>query len=334
MPQTKAAQTSVIPNRHEPSPLYTKIFGSMWARGTLIAVSAAASAFILLSRIMPEHDWLMVMAIICTFVTAVGTALTMVADHASKKRLDSERRRGVRDAVTSWKPRFEDAIEFDVEIGEKQTIVAFRNRILETVYNTVRDLGDFEPRVCLYQQENAEAHDPTLREQAATSQEGIIYVAHHPRTTRLRPRNRTFQRNSENASGMFECFDKMVATSETNRKEFKSGINRWRAAVRVPIVVEDPETGDEKAWGIITVDSLEPSWPNDPTYSEVLEFAAMLLSISATAMDNLNKSGTAEDIADAMLALTGEASQYLDTEDEGQGGNHGDTPNHSRNIPD
>src|SRR5699024_12753450 len=83
--QTKAAKTSVIPNRHEPSPLYTKIFGSMWARGTLIAVSAAASAFILLSRIMPEHDWLMLMAIICTFETAVGTARTMVSDHITKK---------------------------------------------------------------------------------------------------------------------------------------------------------------------------------------------------------------------------------------------------------
>src|SRR5699024_12595055 len=64
-------------------------------------------------------------------------------------------------------------------------------------------------------------------------------------------------------------------------KEFEPAKNRWRAAVRVPVLIEEPETGDDKAWGIITVDSLEPNWPQDPTYSEVLEFAAMLLSMAA-----------------------------------------------------
>lgn len=326
MSETLSGKTSVIANRHEPSPLYTTIFGSMWTRAVLIVVSAAATASILLSRIMPELDWLVVLAIICTFLTAVGTALTMIADHASKKRLNIEHRRGIRDAVTSWKPRFEDALDFDVEIGDKQTIIAFRNRILETVYYTVRDFGGFEPRVCLYRQERAEAQDPTQQEQLAPG-EGIIYVAHHPRTTRPRPRNRTFQRNATNAEGMFECFDGMIATSETDRQEFKPGTNRWRAAVRVPILVEDPDREDDKAWGIITVDSLEPHWPHDPTYSEVLEFAAMLLSIAAKAMDNLDTADTAEDTADRMYALAGDTSQYYNFEEEGQGGDHDGTRN-------
>jgi len=323
MSQNLASQTSVIVNRHEPSPRYTKIFGSLWTRGLLIVVSAVASAAILLSRIRTDLDWLVVVAIACTLLTAVGTGLTMVADHASKKRLDSERRRGVRDMVTGWKPRFEDAIDFNVESGDKQTIITFRNRVLETVYHTVKDIGGFEPRVCLYQQEKAEASDPTQQGISDAPQEGIIYVAHHPRSTRLRPRNRTFQQNDPNSHGMFECFNKMVATSEPDRKEFEPAKNRWRAAVRVPVLIEEPETGDDKAWGIITVDSLEPNWPQDPTYSEVLEFAAMLLSMAALAMDNLNKSDSPEEQADAMYELAAGAALYYEQE----GDDHGDTAN-------
>src|SRR5699024_6459252 len=157
----------------------------------------------------------------CTFLTAVGTGLTMVADHASKKRLDSERRRGVRDMVTGWKPRFEDAIDFNVESGDKQTIITFRNRVLETVYHTVKDIGGLEPLACLYKQVKAEPTDPTQRRISAAPQEGIIYAAHPPRSARLRPPNRTLQQHDPTSHGMFACFNKMVAPSEPDRKEFE-----------------------------------------------------------------------------------------------------------------
>lgn len=255
------------------------------------------------SQFIPGADWLWMVSA----AGGVGSAGTEWANHASQSRLATERREGMRRALEMARGKIEElAIGNRDQTWSPSQIGLFQRHVVESAQNLAVAAGLVSARVCLYKLSRPEGADPS----ASTEEVDVTldYAYHHPQTGMP---TQQFKRNDTEASGMFAAVNDLKTTAEPDRPGYSRELCTWRAAVRAPIYL------DRARWGVITMDSPDTGWTEEPAHLRIIELAAGLIAAARSSED---KGKSREETIDSLL------DNYADTIQEqpenGGGANH------------